>query len=124
MIITQQQSFARLEAQIDQLTESTMRRELGQLPNEPIPNFENDPSIHQLPRPSHQFNVPLKNPQFEIDIVISELTREKILKDSYQDQVSEASTDASQNENLEEEISTETNSIEEPEPSTNTDLSD
>ena len=49
MNMTQQQSLARLEAQIDQLTESTMRRELGQLPNEPISNFENDPPIHQLP---------------------------------------------------------------------------
>ena len=36
----------------------------------------------------------------------------------------EASTDASQEENLEEEVSTETNPIEESEPSTNTDLSD
>ena len=58
-----------------------MRRELGQLSNEPIPNFENDPPIYQLPGSSHQSNVPLKNPQFKIDIVISELTRDKILKD-------------------------------------------
>ena len=61
MIMTQQQSLVRLEAQIHQLTESTMRRELGQLPNELILNFKNDPSIHQSPGPSHQSNVPPKN---------------------------------------------------------------
>ena len=82
--MTQQQSITRLEAQIDQLTESTMRRELGQLPNEPIPNFGNDPPIHQLPGPSHQSNVPPKNLQFESDNIISELKSDKILKDPYQ----------------------------------------
>ena len=66
-----------------------MRRELGQLLNEPIPNFKNDPPIHQLPRPSHQSNIPPKNLQFEIDIVIFELKSDRILKDIYQDQVSE-----------------------------------
>ena len=62
MIMIQQQSLVRLEAQIDQLAESTMRRELGQLPNEPISNFKNDPPIHQPPGPSQQSNVPPKNP--------------------------------------------------------------
>ena len=38
--------------------------------------------------------------------------------------MSEASTNASQNMNLKEEVSTETNPIEEPEPSTNTNISD
>ena len=59
MIMTQSQSLTRLEAQIDQLTESTMRRELGQLPNEPILNFENDPPIHQSLGPSHQSKCPI-----------------------------------------------------------------
>ena len=40
--------------------------------------------------------------------------------DLYQDQVREASTDASQNENLEKLVSTETNHIEEPEPGIST----
>ena len=101
-----------------------MRRELGQLPNKLIPNFENDLPIHQSSRPSHQSNVPPKNPQFESDNAISELKSDRILKDSYQDQMSEASTNASQKENLEEEISTETNSIKEPELSTDADLSE
>ena len=61
MIVTQQQSLTRIEAQIDQLTESIMRRELGQLPNEPISNFENNPPTYQPPGPSHQSNVPPKN---------------------------------------------------------------
>ena len=100
-----------------------MRRELGQLPNEPILNFENDPPIHQSSGPSHQSNVPSKNPQFENTKAITEFRSDRILKDPYQDQVSEASTDASQNENLEEKISTETNRIEEPEPETSTDAS-
>ena len=43
--------------------------------------------------------------------------------DPYQDQVREASTDASQNKNLEELVSTETNHIEEPEPRISTDAS-
>ena len=43
--------------------------------------------------------------------------------DPYQDQVREASTDASQNENLEELVSTETNHIEEPESEISTDAS-
>ena len=85
MIMTQQQSLARLEAQIDQLTKSTMRRELGQLPNEPISNFENDPPIHQSPGSNHQSSVPSKNPQFESDNAISELKSDRILKDPYQD---------------------------------------
>ena len=122
MITIQQQSLARLEVQIDQLTESTMRKELDQLPNEPIPNFENNPPIHQSPGPSHQSNVPPKNSQFENDKVIFELKSDRILKDLYQDQMSEASTNASQNENLKEKISIETNPIEEPELKTITDL--
>ena len=73
-----------------------MRTELDPLPNELISNFENDPPIHQSSGPSHQSNVPPKNPQFESDNAISELKSDRILKDPYQDQVSEASTDASQ----------------------------
>ena len=52
------------------------------------------------------------------------LKSDRILKDSYLDQEKEASTDASQKENLEEEISTETNPIEESELSTDADLSE
>ena len=101
-----------------------MRRELDQLPNESIPNFENNLTIHQPPGPSQQSNVPPKNPQFESDNAIFELKSDRILKDPYQAQVSEASTNASQKENLKEKISTETSPIKEPEPSIDIDLSD
>ena len=93
--MNQQQSITRFEVQIDQLTESTMRRELDQLPNEPISNFENNPPTYQPLGPSHQSNVPPKNLQFENDKIIFELKSDMILKDSYQNQVSEANTDAS-----------------------------
>ena len=83
----QQQSLTRLEAQIGQLAEFFIRRELGQLPNEPIPTFKNNPTTHQPPGPSQQSNVSPKNPQFENDIVISELKSDRILKDPYQVQV-------------------------------------
>ena len=95
-----------------------MRRELGQLSSQSISNFKNNPSIHQPPRSSHQSNVPPKNLQFENDKKISKLRSDRILKDSYQDQVSEASTNASQNENLKEEVSTKNNLIEESESET------
>ena len=62
-----------------------MRRELGQLPNESIPNFKNNLTIHQLPGPSQQSNVQPKNPQFENDKIIFELKSDRILKNSYQD---------------------------------------
>ena len=62
MIIIQQQSLARLEAQIGQLAESTMRKKLGQLSSQSISNFENNLTTHQPPEPSQQSNVPLKNP--------------------------------------------------------------
>ena len=88
-----------------------MRREPGQLPSQPVPNPRNNPSTHQPPGPSHQSNVPSKNPQFENTKAITELRSGRILKDPYQDQVREASTDASPNKNLEEEIRTETNPI-------------
>ena len=100
-----------------------MRRELGQLPSQPISNFKNDPPIYQPPRSNHQSNDPPKNFQFKNDKEISELQSRKILKDPYQDQVKKA-TDASQNENLKEEISTEINPIKESEPETDTDLSE
>ena len=100
-----------------------MRKELGQLPSQPVSNPRNNPSTHQLSGPSHQSNVPLKNPQFENTKAISELRSGRILKDPYQDQVREASTDASQNINLKEEVSTETNPIEELEPKTDIDAS-
>ena len=100
-----------------------MRIELGQLPNEQISNFKNDPPIHQPPGPSHQSNVPPKNLQFENDKVIFELKSDRILKDLYQDQVKETSTEASQNVNLEEEVSTKTNSIKEFEFRMDTDAS-
>ena len=87
-------------------------------------NFENDPPIHQPPGPSHQSNVPLKNPQFENDKIIFELKSDRILKDPYQVQVSEANTDASQSVNLEKEVSTEANPIEEPESKIVTNLND
>ena len=60
--MTQQQSLIKLEAQIGQLTKSSMRRELGQLSNQPISNLKNNPPTHQLPGSSHQSNVPSKNP--------------------------------------------------------------
>ena len=60
-----------------------MRRELGKLTSQSIPNFKNDPPIHQLPGPSHQSNIPPKNPQFESDKVISELRSDRIFKDPY-----------------------------------------
>ena len=115
----QQQSIVRLEAQIGQLAESTMKRELGQLPSQPISNFKNNPSTHQSPGSNHQSNVPPKNPQFENAKAISELKSGRILKNPYQDQVRETSTNASQNENLKE-VSTETNPIEELEPEIDT----
>ena len=107
--MTQQQSIARLEVQIGQLAESTMRREPGQLPSQPIPNPRNNPLILQP-------NVPPKNPQFENAKAISELRSGRILRDPYQNQEREASTDASKNEKLEDE----TNHVEEPEPGTST----
>ena len=61
------------------------------------------------------------NPQFENVKVISELRSGKIFKDSYQDPMGEASTDASQNKNSEEEVSTKTNHIEELESGMSTD---
>ena len=123
MIMTQLQSITRLEAQIDQLAESSMKRELSQLLSQPIPNFKNNTSTHQPPKSSHQSNIPPKNPQFENDKAISELRSDRILKDPYQDQVTEASTDTSQNIDLKEEFSTETNHIEESKFETSTDAS-
>ena len=96
-----------------------MRRELDQLPNLPISN--NPANVHQPPRPSYQFNVSLKNSQFENAKVIPKLKSYRILMDPYQDQVREASTDASQNKNLEENVSIKTNHIEELGPETSTD---
>ena len=64
-----------------------MRRKLGQLSGQAILNFENNPTTHQPPGPSQQSNVSPKNPQFENDIVISELKSDRILKDPYQVQV-------------------------------------
>ena len=93
------------------------------MPNEQISNFKNNPLIHQPLGPSHQSKVLPKNPQFESDNTISELKSDRIHKDPYQDQVSEASTNTSQNMNLKEEVSTETNPIEEPEPEIDTNLS-
>ena len=58
----QQQSIARLEAQIGQLAESTMRREPGQLSSQLISNFKKNPPTHQPSGLSHQSNVPPKNP--------------------------------------------------------------
>ena len=81
-----------------------MRRELDQLLSLPILN--NPSSVHQPPGPSYQFNVSLKNPQFKNAKVISELKSYRILMDPYQDQVREASTDASQNEKLKKLVST------------------
>ena len=100
-----------------------MRREPGQLPNQPILNLRNNPSMHQPSGPNHQFNIPPKNPQFENINAITDLRSSKILKDPYQDQVRETSTDASQNKNLKEEVSTETNPIEEPKTKIDTDAS-
>ena len=122
--MTKQQSIARLEEQIGQLAESIMRREPGQLPSQLVPNLRNNPSTHQLPRPSHQSNIPPKNPQFENAKAISELRSGRILKNPYPDQVREASTDTSQNKNLKEEVSTKTKPIEEPESEIITDLSE
>ena len=82
--MAQQQSIARLEAQIGQIAESTMRRELGQFPSQPIANPRNNPP-----------NLPPQNPQFENAKAISELRSGKILQDPYQDPVGEASTDTS-----------------------------
>ena len=98
-----------------------MRRELDQLPNLPISN--NPPNDHQPPGLNYQSNVSSKNLQFENTKVIPELKSYRILMDPYQDQVREASTDASQNKNLEELVSTETNHIEEPKPGISTDAS-
>ena len=99
-----------------------MRRESGQLSSQPILNPKNNPlNVHQLPGSSHQSNVLLKNLQFENAKIISEIRSSRILKKPYQDQVKEAITDAIQNVNLEEEVSTEINHIEEPEPRTGTD---
>ena len=87
-----------------------MRRESGQLPSQSIANPRNNPSnVHQPSGPSHQSNVPHKQLQFENTKVIFELRSGRIFKDLYQDQVREANTDASQNMNLKEEISTKTN---------------
>ena len=93
-----------------------MRREPDQLLSQPVPNPRNNPSTHQPPGPSHQSNIPSKNPQFKNAKVIIELRSGRILKDPYQIQMSEASTDASQNVNLEEEISTKTSPIEDLSP--------
>ena len=87
-----------------------MRRELDQLSSLPISN--NPPIVHQPSGPSYQFNVSLKNLQFEDAKVISKLKSYRILMDPYQDQVREASTDANQNKSLEKLVSTETNQIE------------
>ena len=76
-----------------------MRREPDQLPSQPIPNLRNNPSTHQPSGPSHQSNVPPKNPQFENAKIIFELKSGRIYKDSYQDHVREISTDTSQNVN-------------------------
>ena len=79
----QHQSIIRLEAQIDQLAESTIRRELGQLLSQPILTFKNNPPISQPSGSSHQSNVPSKNSQFENDKIIFELKNDRILKDQY-----------------------------------------
>ena len=72
-----------------------MRRELDQLSSQSTSNFKNNLYIHQPPRPSHQSNIPPKNLQFENDKIIFKLRSDRILKNPYQDQVKEASTDAS-----------------------------
>ena len=102
-----------------------MRRESSQLPSQPIINLRNHPpTVHQPLGSNHQFNVPSKNPQFENVNVIFEPRSSRNLKDPYQDQVKEVSTDASQNMNLEEDVSTETNPMKESELSTDIDLSE
>ena len=73
-----------------------MKREPGQLPSQPIANPKNNPpNVHQPPGFSHQPIIPPKNLQLENAKVISELQNGRILKDPYQDQVIEASTDSS-----------------------------
>ena len=107
LILSQQQSITRLEAQIGQIAESSMRRESGQLPSQPIANPKNNPSnVYQPPGFTHPSNIPPKNPQLETAKAITKLRSGRILKDPYQDQVIEADTDTDEEED---------NHIEEPE---------
>ena len=63
-IQAQQQSISRLEAQLGQIAEATMRRELGQLPSQPVANPRNHPPSFQpqmglLPQPLQPAHPPL-----------------------------------------------------------------
>ena len=73
-----------------------MRREPDQLSSQLIPNpMNNPPNVNHPSEPNHQSNVSPKNPQFENAKVIFELKSGRIFKGPYQDQVREASTNAS-----------------------------
>ena len=63
-IQAQQQSISRLETQLGQITEATMRREPGQLPSQPVTNPRNyppgfQPQMGLLPQPLQLAQPPL-----------------------------------------------------------------
>ncbi|MQL74173.1 hypothetical protein Taro_006533 [Colocasia esculenta] len=86
LLATNQQTMARLEAQVGQMAETTMRREVGQLPSQPVanprnqpPGFASQPSL--LPQPVQQ--VQPRGPQLENIKAISSLRSGKVLSDPH-----------------------------------------
>ena len=70
LIMTQNQSIAKLESQVGQLVEASMKREVGQLPSQPIANprnqhleFPPQPILLPQPRPPQQKGLNLKMPK-------------------------------------------------------------
>ncbi|KAL5997955.1 hypothetical protein ACLOJK_008889 [Asimina triloba] len=85
LILSQQQSLSKLESQIGQLAKASMRREVGQLPSQPISNPRNHPPVFQPPSGP----LPPSNSQFENAKVISTLSG-KVLPDPYPQPIGES----------------------------------
>ena len=106
IILTQQQSLAKLESQLGQIAETTMRRELSPQPSQPITNLKFQPlgllpqtSILSQPSPP-----PLKGLQFENTKTMSALRSDRVLEDSYESQnIVDSSSSWAQEETIEEE---------------------
>ena len=116
-----QQTISKLETQLGQLAEATMRREVGQLPSQPIANPRNNPPGFPQPNfPMNQPNPPLlqhpvgqlpqKGPQLENAKAISTLRSGKILPDPHEPnptpiiQVPEVSSENEEEANQEKDV--------------------
>ena len=99
-IQAQQQSISRLETQLGQIAESSIRREPGQLPSQPVANPRNHPpgfqpqmgllpqpmQIAQPPQPPQNIPPLQKGPHMENIKAITTLRSGKTLEDPYKTQ--------------------------------------